>query len=136
MASPARDHVTDASKKVQTATIQGWHPEYRLNGGHKHWATVHRLKRDDARQAFYAAKMAGWERIEGRARLTVVLSYPRGVLPDQDNLTACVKGCVDGLKGPDGYFQDDSPKWLELVVRAVRGPKGTEMTLEPVRVYG
>lgn len=119
-----------ASPLRQVATIPDWHPAQRLNSQTKrHWSAIQKQHDAEAQRAYWAAKAAGWTRLEGRVRLEIVFVYPRRYRVDADNLYARVKGILDGIK--THFFKDDSTEWLDLRVRARFGaPKAVEMTLE------
>lgn len=113
----------------QTLRIDGWLPEQLANGPHGHWSTRQKKLKAAQTMVWASAKHADWKRVEGRARLTIVLVFSNHRRRDADNLHTRVKGCVDGLRE---WLVDDSTDWLELIVRAeVRpGERAVEMTLE------
>lgn len=113
----------------QVLTIEGWLPEQVANGTHGHWAT-RKKKHDIAKKTAWAyATHAGWQRIDGKARLTITYVFSQKRRRDIDNLVARSKGLIDGIKP---FLVDDDSEHLELVVRAeVRpGEKGVRMELE------
>lgn len=121
-------------------TITDWHPATSANRSHDHWRKTQKAHHADRDMAWASAMQAGWTRVPGKVRLTVVLVYPRKYRLDADNLASKCKGLIDGLKsdhvhnhGRLGWFADDSTEYLELDVRAVveRGVKQTRLTLEP-----
>ena len=134
----------------QWCTIEDWHPTTNPNQRTSHWSVGRKRHYVDAQTAWATAKQAGWVFIAGKVRLTVTLVYKKKPLPDHDNAVARCKGIVDGLRnhpspwikprpgypmlsGLLGFFEDDSPEWLELEVRAVVEPgvKATRLELEP-----
>ena len=120
------------TQAVQSLVIPGWLPE-QLANSHLHWR-VHRKRHHTARDTVWAyARQAGWQPVKTRARLTIVLVFPRkyGRGMDADNAVARCKGAIDGLKP---WIVDDSTDWLELDVRAIVEPgvRETRITLEEV----
>jgi hypothetical protein len=115
---------------VQTLSIPGWHPPNVANGPQTNRYTRQKVKNGAQTTVWASAKEAAWERVSGRARLTVTLVYPRAYRIDTDNLYARCKPICDGLKP---WIVDDSRRWLELVadVAVRRGAtKATELMLE------
>jgi Holliday junction resolvase RusA-like endonuclease len=115
----------------QTLRINGWLPEQMANGSHGHWSVRQRKLSFAQGMVLAYARNQRWRRVQGRARLTIVLVFPNHRRRDTDGLYARVKGCVDGLvRG--GYIEDDNADVLDLHVRAeVRpGQRATELTLE------
>lgn len=141
--------ISAARRVVQRCVITDWHPTVNPNQRTNHWSVARKRHDIDAQTAWATAKQAGWAFVPGKVRLTIVLVYKKRPLPDQDNLVARVKGCVDGLRDVQmaaiqkghmdpragrGFFHDDSPEYLELVVRAEVRPevKCVELELESI----
>lgn len=121
---------------MQTLTIEGWLPAPLANGQHGHWFTRQRKLNQAKEWARNYALNACWRRVDGPARLDIVLVFPAHRRRDTDNLYARCKGLVDGLKGR--YFVDDSTDWLDLHVaaRVEKGRKAVELTLAPATGTG
>lgn len=109
--------------------IDGFLPAPVANGSHGHWSRRYGSHRVAKVAAWGACKMAGWERIDTRARLTITLVFPQHRRRDTDNLYARCKGIVDGVKP---FMLDDSSDVLELVVRSEvePGKRATRLVLE------
>jgi len=116
----------------QHCVIPNWLPPAVLNTSRqRHWASVRKEVNTVKETVWASAKHAGWQRLDCKARLTVVFVHPVKRTRDEDNTVARAKHVIDGLKP---FFVEDSPEWLERHVRAeVRpGVKQTELTLEPI----
>jgi hypothetical protein len=117
------------SHKKQELTIPNWHPPQTANGSHGHWTTRRRVKQMTELLVHVHATTERWQKVDVKARLCIVLVYPRRYRVDTDNLYARVKDTVDALKH---YLVDDSTEWLDLNVTAVveKGVKATRISLE------
>lgn len=119
-------------QQCQQLTIRGWHPPNVMNGSQTNRYTRQAIKKQAETTVWVSAKHAQWVKVTGRARLTVVLVYSRGVRMDRDNLYARCKPICDGIKE---WIVDDSLKWLDLRADVAVRPgaeKATELTLEAV----
>lgn len=118
---------------AQTMTLERWHPPSVANGAHGSWRARVAKRRETLQQVGWQALIDKWRRVPGKARLEIVLVYPRKYRVDTDNLYSRCKDAVDALKD---YMVDDSTDWLELHVSAVveKGVKETRLTLSPVQV--
>lgn len=123
--------MTSTAPAVQTCVITGWLPRPAMNVGHRHWAVRHRTVKAEKLTVWAYAHNAGWQRVEGRVRLTVTFVFPVERKRDLDNLHARAKSTIDALKP---FFTDDSPEWLELHVNAEvrKGERATELRLEAI----
>jgi Holliday junction resolvase RusA-like endonuclease len=116
---------------VQELVIPDWLPEQLANGQHGHWATRQKRLRKAQHAVWVAARLAGWQPISTRAKLTIVLVFPNQRRRDVDNLYARAKGLVDGVR-LGGWVIDDDTAHLDLEVRAevVPGTRETRIRLE------
>jgi len=120
---------------IQTLTIPDWHPKWNPNGtgNRSHWAVLGKVKKADEMMTWASCKQAGWQPVEGRAKLIVTFVYPRKYRIDTDNCYARVKGMVDAVvRG--GWVKDDSTDWLKLDVDVVIEPgvRAMRLQLEPI----
>ncbi len=118
----------------QSLIIPNWHPAQAINGPKGlHWSAAKARHESEAQIAYVAARLAKWVFLEGRVQLNVTFVYPRHYKPDQDNLTARLKGVIDGLKMH--FFTDDSMDFLYIhmnLPRIERGVKQLELELETI----
>lgn len=115
----------------QRCVIPDWLPPAVLNGSRqKHWSTLRKQALQTRTMVWASCKHAGWTRVDGKVRLTVLFVFPVKRRRDTDNTVARAKHLVDGIKGV--FFEDDDTEHLELVVRAETRPgqKRTELLLE------
>lgn len=141
--------MTKPPQAAQVLTINDWLPEQLANGPHSHWSVRQRKLNAAQVMVWSAARMANWQPVTGKARLTITFVFPQRRARDVDNLYSRAKGCIDGLKTHTlsagrgkaraqvmrpGWIVDDSIEYLELRVLAeVRpGVKCVEMMLEGI----
>lgn len=108
---------------VQTVTIPDWHPAWNPNGtgNRSHWAVLGKRKKADEMMTWASAKQAGWQPVNGKAKLTIFFVYPRRYRIDADNLYSRCKGMIDAIvRG--GWIKDDSTEWLDLTVTSAVEP--------------
>jgi hypothetical protein len=132
---------------IQTATINGWHPQTNPNKRSAHWSGTRKKHLDDRDTTCGALCFAKWKPVAGRARLLIELVYPVNRLPDRDNCYSRIKGVLDSIKPHEhyvaklgihvpcpGFIRDDSDRWLDLTVVPVyeKGTKAVRFTLEEI----
>lgn len=111
-------------------TVPGIPPSPNSTRG-MHWGSLRRTQsvfRDAV--GWQARAIAPREPLQ-RARVTITLIRAGGRERDQDNATASIKACLDGLKLI--LIADDSPTHIDLVVRQIRGKKrSTHILVEEI----
>lgn len=118
--------------------VMDWVPPAELSPNSRaHWRVKARAIAQ-TRFLLYCNALRFWfecgkgEQQEGdpRRRLTITVTKPRE--SDLDNLTSSLKSVIDGVV-QGGAARDDSPKWLVVVVRQVKGkPPSTRLELEEI----
>jgi len=116
---------------IQTVTISDWLPTMNANSSHGHWSKARKAHDVDRDTAWASAKYAGWQRFEGKVRVTITLYFAQHRRRDLDNLYYRCKGALDGIKA---FCTDDDAEHMELVVAAqlalIPGRKATEICME------
>lgn len=80
-----------------------------------HWAEKNRRTQSWKDRTFLYWLEAGGKPAGGKVKLSFTqYRGTRGRPPDGDNITASVKGVVDGLVGKNGLVRDDGPKYVEI----------------------
>lgn len=100
-----------------------------------HWRHRQRNQKLWRDEVFYAMRAAGYlgERIAWKRAKVTIDRRSRGEL-DPDNLVACVKPIIDGLRYAN-VIENDTPQHLELVVtqeRTRKLPPRTRIQVEPI----
>lgn len=133
--------MADARTAVRFGTIElgGWLPPAVLSpNSSAHWRTRAKATAETRHLIQVYVLRYWWSVGDGeqyeddpRRRLTVTMRRPR--LLDEDNAVAICKAVIDGAIA-GGAARDDSPRWMEIVVRQEQArkplPFGTRLELE------
>lgn len=111
-ASPAR--ACEPGPVAWTVLVPGWTPPLVNAWSGRHWSARHKLTKATAELLAVYAAIAGVPKVRPgeyapvrRVEVTA-FGWPRGKVPDPDNLLKCL---FDGMKRA-GLLVDDSSEWL------------------------
>ncbi|MDE2104304.1 MAG: hypothetical protein KGL39_44110 [Patescibacteria group bacterium] len=121
-------HEAEEGRVTQLIVIPNWLPAAIANGAHGHWGDKAEKLAEGRQLAHTYARFFGVQPIAGKARLTAEFVFPERRRRDADNLTARLKGVIDGLRDAK-VLADDDTDHLEIAVKATVVPGTRELRL-------